>query len=135
MIFLKTKIIFICAFLVIIAIYFLLDKKSIQTSKEIEFSLCNYYQKENLNRYLEYQRLNKNLKPQTVVNYVNMNLDYPFYSHIKKTTITDYHTLVNKYLKLEENYVPNDLEIVNKKYNPNSLKLRKEAKENRESSN
>ena len=40
----------------------------------------------------------------------------------------DYEALVNKNYKLPNNYVPNDLELINKRYSSNNKYLRKKAK-------
>ena len=88
----------------------------------------------NSERYIRYYEKNKNLSYDDVVTYVNIGLDYKFYNYISKTdTSKDLLMLVNKYLKLEENYVPKDLEEINSIYfingNKNVRLLRKEAKE------
>lgn len=91
------------------------------------------YKIENNERYIRYHEKHKNLSYEKIVTYVNIGLDYNFYDYIKKTdTKKDKLVLVNKYLKLDENYTPNDLEEINSNNfingNKNSRKLRKEAK-------
>lgn len=64
---------------------------------------------DNLNRYNEYMKeTNKDIN--TVVTYVNINLDKPFYTDSKiVNNPNDLTVIVNKYNHLEKNFVPNDL--------------------------
>lgn len=56
--------------------------------------------------------------------------DREFYKDIKDVTNTDsYIVLVNKNNKLDQNYVPNDLELISLNYSYENKYLRKEAKE------
>ncbi len=125
----KVKIIFVISFILIIIIYFLLRQSSIQTTKEINFSNMIGFNNIYMNRYLDYQRKNKNLTTQEIINHVNIGIDKPFYSSIETIKENGYITLVNKYLRLDENYKPNDLKKVNENYNPNDLYLRSDAKD------
>ena len=83
-----------------------------------------------LERYLNYQEENENYDLATVVTYVNIGLDKEGYSeyteYTKEEAQNDLTILVNKYHKLPDDYVPNDL--VSLSYNSNYL-LRKEAAE------
>ena len=46
-----------------------------------------------------------------------MNLDYNFYAHIIiQSKPNDLNTIVNKYYKLDNNFVPNDLVYINDAY-------------------
>lgn len=88
----------------------------------------------NLDRYIKYKSENENLSYEKIVTYVNIGLDYEFYSYISDADITkDNLILMNKYLKLDEDYEPDDLEEINSKYfidgNYYVRKLRKDAKE------
>ena len=82
----------------------------------------------NLNRYLTYEKANKNYDLATVVTYVNIGLDKEGYSdyteYTEEEAQNDLTILVNKYHKLPDNYEPNDL--VSLSYNSNYY-LRKEA--------
>ena len=84
----------------------------------------------NLERYLNYQGENENYDLATVVTYVNIGLDKEGYSEYTEYTEeeaqNDLTILVNKYHKLPDDYVPNDL--VSLSYNSNYY-LRKEAAE------
>ena len=84
----------------------------------------------NINRYLTYQEENEDYDLATVVTYVNIGLDIEGYSEYTEYTNeeaqNDLTILVNKYHKLPDDYVPNDL--VSLSYNSNYY-LRKEAAE------
>ena len=84
----------------------------------------------NLERYLVYQQENEDYDLATVVTYVNIGLDKEGYSEYTLYTTeeaqNDLTILVNKYHKLPDDYVPNDL--VSLSYNSNYY-LRSEAAE------
>ena len=80
----------------------------------------DYYRKDNLERYLDYKKDN-------VVLNVNMNLDYEFYKHDINIDNIDNLVIVNKFYKLDKDYVPK-LVKVDKKYSINdNQKLTKDA--------
>lgn len=120
----KIKLIIILSCLTVISLYFILkvDKK-----EELDFTKAIGYKSEYQDRYFEYQK-RTNLDIQDVITRVNIGLDNPFYTNTKEVTEDGHVTLINKYLKLNKDYKPNDLEIV-KVNNPNKLYLRKEASE------
>lgn len=98
------------------------------------FEKIKCYKKENRERYLRYYEKHKSLSYDDIVIRVNIGLDYGFYDYIGKTNIKkDTLMLTNKYLKLEEDYIPNDLEEIKKEYFINGNRdvryLRKEARE------
>ncbi len=82
----------------------------------------------NLDRYLAYQEKNTDYDLATVVTYVNIGLDKEGYSEYTEYTTeevnNDLTILVNKYHKLPDDYVPNDL--VSLSYNENYY-LRQQA--------
>ena len=84
----------------------------------------------NIDRYLAYQEENEDYNLATVVTYVNIGLDKEGYSEYTEYTEeeaqNDLTILVNKYHKLPDDYVPNDLVALS--YNSNYY-LRKEAAE------
>ena len=89
---------------------------------------------ENLNRYIAYKENHPDLDYDTIVSYVNIGLDYNFYSYINDADISlDEKILVNKYLKLPGEYEPSDLEEIDSKYFINGnlyvRNLREDAKE------
>ena len=97
------------------------------------FKKINSFKSENQERYIRYYDKNKDLSYDDIVTYVNIGLDYGFYNYIKNSDLSKNNlVLVNKYLKLDNNYVPNDLEKIDSKYfingNKNVRLLKKEAK-------
>ena len=112
-----------------------LSNKEIQTINNYEpFKKVNNFKQENSERYIRYYEKNKNLNYEEVVTYVNIGLDYGFYNYITNSDISKNNLiLVNKYLKLNKDYVPKNLEEINSKYfikgNKNVRLLKKEAKE------
>lgn len=100
-------------------------------SKNNIFKNISNYKPENNERYIRYYEKNKNLKYTEIVTRVNIGLDCKFYNYITKTKDLGILTLVNKYSKLDENYIPSDLEEINSKCLTNSSTsnmLKKEAK-------
>ncbi len=90
----------------------------------------NYFNKDNLTRYLDYGNKNKTSYEDTVT-FVNIGLDKDYYTDAKMIEDTsDTLMLVNKYNGLDKNYIPDDLEVINTKYSFGSNnKLRHEARE------
>lgn len=82
-----------------------------------------YFNKDNLERYLEYN------KEDDIVLNVNMNLDYDFYTHDININEVNTNVIVNKYYKLDSNYIP-ELVKLDRKYSINDRQLvTKETKE------
>ncbi len=76
-----------------------------------------YYLKKNLSRYLEYQNKHVSESPKNIVALVNTNRDHAYYDFDHDTDLEkDYLILTNKYYKLQDNYIPDDLVSVNNKY-------------------
>lgn len=102
----------------------------------------SYFRIDNLKRYLDYDimevksiydisNIKKDFNYEDVVTYVNANLDKEYYSSdnlISNDDASKIDVLVNKYHKLDENYEPSDLTIIDSKYASGTQKLRKEAK-------
>lgn len=90
----------------------------------------NYFNYDYLDRYIAYQKENKNLKTSQIITDVNIGLDNPYYTNTKpaKDKNTS-HILVNKYNYLDEDYIPNDLEDINIQYARSGMKLVNYAKE------
>lgn len=55
-----------------------------------------------------------------MVTYVNMNLDYNFYEHIIFQPNPNELNIVNKYYRLDNNFVPDDLIYINDGYTSSS---------------
>ena len=113
----------------------LLIRKEIKTieKKYNIFRKVNNFKLKNQERYITYYEKNKNLNYNDIVTYVNIGLDKDYYSYTTKVDLTKNNLiLVNKYRKLDSNYIPNDLEEINQKYFINGNKevqsLKKEAK-------
>lgn len=90
----------------------------------------NYCKTDFKERYEKYQEEHKDLSSEDVVTYVNLNLDYSFYTHTEKTPLLNKETiLVNKYLYLGSDYVPENLENIPTEYARSGMKLVSIAKE------
>lgn len=93
-----------------------------------KFLNAEYFVKENLTRYLKYQK-NKKTDVKTTIAHINSNLDSNYYTNIKKTDISKgSKMIVNKYYALESNYIPNNLVSIDKQYGYSS-QIQKEAYE------
>ena len=89
-----------------------------------------YYKDEYEDAYKEYREKNKDLSIEKVITNVNIGLNYDYYTHTKATKDLNTNTiLVNKYNYLTEDYVPENLQTVNKKYSSKTLQLVDYAKE------
>ena len=98
------------------------------------FKKTTNFKEENRERYVRFYEMNKNLSYEEVVTRVNIGLDYGFYNYITLSdTKKDILILTNKYLRLDEDYKPSDLERINRDYfiNGNSKVsyLRKDARD------
>lgn len=84
----------------------------------------DYYKDEYENDYKEYREKNKDLSIEKVITNVNIGLNYDYYTHTKATKDLNTNTiLVNKYNYLTEDYVPENLQTVDKKYSSKTLQL------------
>ena len=82
----------------------------------LKFKDFSYFKNDRLSRYLSYRKKHNNLSLENVITYVNMNLDYDFYTHtIYPKDPSNYNTMVNKYYSLGK-YRPNDLELVSREF-------------------
>ncbi len=89
-----------------------------------------YYKDEYEDVYKEYREKNKDLSIEKVITNVNIGLNYDYYTHTKATKDLNTNTiLVNKYNYLTEDYVPENLQTVDKKYSSKTLQLVDYAKE------
>lgn len=98
------------------------------------FRNISNFKNENKERYVAYYENNKSLDYEDVVTYVNIGLDREYYSYISNADVSKGNLiLVNKYIKLDQEYIPNNLEEINSEYfinGNNSVRmLVKEAKE------
>lgn len=89
-----------------------------------------YYNREYQSRYEQYKKQNSDLPLKDIVIRVNIGLDHSFYTHTKKTPFLNRdYILVNKYLYLDENYVPEQLESISTQYSRSGMKLVHSAKD------
>jgi len=103
----------------------------------------DYFKEEKLDRYIKYENNEKKLESvydtteiknnytyEDTITFVNANLDKKYYTSDIKVTNKEANkldTIVNKYYKLNKNYEPSDLTIINSRYSAGAQKLRKEA--------
>lgn len=111
------------------------NQKEITTSKKDTFeskckkiSYCDINKKQ---RYQKYQKSNSDLSLEDVITRVNLNLDYSFYTNTQETTyLNKDYILVNKYLYLSSDYVPENLEEIPTSYARSGMKLVSTANKN-----
>ena len=90
----------------------------------------DYFNDAYLNRYIYYKENNPNLSTKQIIKDVNMNLDLTHYEDkIPARNLNDKFILVNKYYYLEEDYIPENLEELNKQYALSNMKMVNVAKE------
>ena len=95
----------------------------------IDIINLSYFKEDLLERYIEYI-LKNDYEIETAIIYVNIGLDKEYYTNVSEISDQDdILVLVNKYHKLSENYVPDDLKTISAKYQwaGRSNALRKEA--------
>ena len=122
-------------FLLIGIILFLISAKTVKNNKIISKNsnnfrnICNF--KEELKyRYINYYKKNSNLSLDDIVTRVNIGLDMPFYKGTESSPyLNKDYILVNKYLYLDKDYVPNNLENLDEIYSKKNMKLVKIAKD------
>jgi LAS superfamily LD-carboxypeptidase LdcB len=88
----------------------------------IDLMKQDYFIYDNLERYLNYQDsiTDSDTKAQDIIKMVNSNRDYDYYTNVKDTDLSKgFLIIVNKYNKLSESYVPDDLVIIDSKYGAN----------------
>jgi len=80
-------------------------------------NMNNTYKIFNKERYDEYKIKNPNLSDEEIIKRVNLNLDYEFYENVSDALNLDTNlVLVNKYYKLDKDYVPKNLVQIDYKY-------------------
>jgi len=96
---------------------------------ETKFKTAKYYIDANIDRYLNYLNENPNKNIDEVIRCVNSNIDYEFYTNVTATDMTEGHLiLVNKYTKLDKNYIPN-LVTMSNVYSYGNMQMEKTAYE------
>lgn len=90
----------------------------------------DFFHYDKIDRYLDYKEKNPNLADIDIVTRVNLNLDKPYYENTKESTDLNKTTiLVNKYIYLPKDYVPNNLVAISNEYANSGKELVYEAKE------
>ncbi|MEG2028724.1 MAG: M15 family metallopeptidase [Bacilli bacterium] len=85
-----------------------------------------YYKDSNLERYYDYLNSYPNLSSSTIVTYINSNLDHDYYSTNYPSNIDKKNLiLVNKYYKVDNSYVPDNLVNIGTSYNGNGQYIQK----------
>lgn len=109
----------------------------------INYLTLPYFKEDNLERYINYENntnklnsvydtntIKENYNYEDTVTFVNANLDKEYYKsdiNLSEEEEKSIDVIVNKYYKLDKNYVPEDLTVINSKYASGTQKLRQEA--------
>ena len=107
----------------------------------INYISLDYFKEENLDRYIKYDFidtksvydtniLKEKYNYEDTVTFVNAYLDKDYYSNdipLSKDKASKLDVIVNKYYKLDKDYEPEDLTVINSKFASGTQKLRKEA--------
>lgn len=134
----KFKIIFTLIIMLIVLLLIIVPKQTeehkgkenTKVEEKNKYEKISYYRKENLDRYKEYEKENKNLSLEEIITNVNIGLDNPYYTNtLPSTNLNTNLILVNKYNYLTEDYVPENLENIQTTYARSGMQLVKEAKE------
>ena len=90
----------------------------------------DYFKDEYLDRYLEYKKNNQNLSDEQIIKNVNMNLDLEKYEQTQPAKYQNTEKiLVNKYYNVGQDYIPENLELIDNQYAIGNMKMVKVAKE------
>jgi len=90
----------------------------------MDFINLDYFNKDYLSRYVDYKKNNSNLDIEDIITYVNIGLDYDFYTNTNEVNNqNDLLVLVNKYHKLSEDFIPNNLSIISSNYSIKEIYL------------
>ena len=111
-------------------------KETVKTEKQIKLekldniqNKIDYFNEDYLDRYIEYKNKNKSLDNIQIIKNVNMNLDKEPYNYKIPSKYTNTEKiLVNKYYYLEDDYVPDNLEDIDRKYALSNMRMVNVAK-------
>lgn len=107
------------------------EEKLLQKKLEILNNVdqkINYFNYNNIDRYIEYKKKNKKLSNKKIVLYVNINLDKEPYKDAKETTyLYKNYILLNKYNLVSKSYKPKNLVQVSTEYAKENILLTEEA--------
>ena len=108
------------------------EEKELQKKLEILNNIdqkINYFNYNNIDRYIEYKKQNKKLSNKKIVLYVNINLDKKPYKDAKETTyLYKNYILLNKYNLVSKSYKPKNLVQVSTEYAKENILLTEETK-------
>ena len=120
----------------IISLFTKPNEKEIKVKKETkkdefeEVKNLEYFNEQYKERYKSYKEKNPSMDLTQVIKNVNMNLDQtPYEYKIKAKNLNTEKILVNKYYYLEEDYVPDNLQTINRKYALSNMRMVNVAKE------
>lgn len=86
-------------------------------TKAVDIVNEKYFKRNLYKRYANYYKNNPDMTSREIVENVNCNLDYEYYTLDIKADLNKKNLiLVNKYYKLDRDYEPNNLVTINKKY-------------------
>lgn len=112
-------------------------KEKIKNAKDIKLELLNnidkkidYFNYSYLDKYINYKNKYPNLSDIDIITRVNIGLDNNFYNNTKESKLLNKtNILVNKYIYLPSNYIPNNLVTISNEYSTSNKMLVYEAKE------
>lgn len=95
----------------------LIIKKNTLIDNLVNYIEDDYFNINNLDRYITYKAKHTKDDYSDVISYVNMYLDYPYYEHdISVTDPNNLLVIANKYYKLSSTFVPKGLTSISTKY-------------------
>ena len=114
-----------------------IKKNPIKDERKEKLELLNnidkkidYFKYSYLDRYIDYKKKCNTLSDIDIITRVNLGLDQPFYQNTKKSIKLNQNTiLVNKYIYLPEDYIPDKLTTISKEFSSSTKGLTYEAKE------
>jgi len=90
----------------------------------------DYFHYTYLDRYVTYKQKNQSLSDIDIITRVNLGLDQPFYQNTRQSNnLNQIIILVNKYIYLPNDYIPNNLTVINSEFTSSTRQLVFEAKE------
>lgn len=94
-----------------------------------EYCILPFYNQDYIDRYIKFKVINPSINWVDVITYVNLDLDYRFYSNIKPILEPCLlNVLVNKHYQLPSDYIPKDLEEIKSDCSLTGLMLRHTAR-------
>lgn len=99
------------------------EEKKLQILNNINEEIT-YFNKDFLDRYIQYKENHSTLSDEQIIKDVNMNLDILPYENTKEAqNINTEKVLVNKHYHLSEDFVPDNLITINQQYALSDMKL------------